>query len=217
MCPVGGFEGEHMQVLIGKKLGMTQIFEESGKLTPVSVIQTGPCPIVQVKTPEKDGYSAIQIGFGDVKESRVTKPLQGHFKNAKAAPRRILKEVRVEDSSEFKVGDELNVKIFEGAERVHITGRSKGRGFAGTTKRHGFSKGPETHGSQSHRNPGSVGMCATPSRIFKGKRMPGRLGGVKATTRNLRVVQIDAENNLLFINGSVPGANDDYVFIRRDS
>lgn len=204
-----------MQVLIGKKLGMTQIFAETGDATPVSVIQAGPCPIVQVKTPERDGYSAIQIGFGEAKKSRVSKPAAGHFNRASLAPLRVLKEVRVEDASQFKVGDVLNVKIFEGAERVDVAGVSKGRGFAGTIKRYHFQRGPETHGCKNVREPGSVGANTTPARILKGKRLPGRMGGKNRTTRNLKIVQIDEENNLIFVMGSVPGANNGIVFIRR--
>jgi len=204
-----------MQVLIGKKLGMTQIFAESGVATPVSVIQAGPCPIVQVKTPEKDGYSAIQIGFGAAKKTRVSKPAAGHFARAALAPLRVLKEVRVADAGQFKVGDVLNVKIFEGAERVNVAGVTKGRGFAGTVKRYHFQRGPETHGSKNVREPGSVGANTTPARILKGKRLPGRMGGKNRTTRNLKVVQIDAENNLIFVMGSVPGANNGIVYIRR--
>lgn len=204
-----------MQILIGKKLGMTQIFAKTGEATPVSVIQAGPCPIVQVKTPETDGYSAIQIGFGEAKKSRVSKPAAGHFNRASLAPLRVLKEVRVADAGQFKVGDVLNVKIFEGAERVNVAGVSKGRGFAGTIKRYHFHRGPETHGCKNVREPGSVGANSTPARILKGKRLPGRMGGKNRTTRNLKVVQIDAENNLIFVMGSVPGANNGIVYIRR--
>ncbi len=204
-----------MQLLIGKKLGMTQIFAESGEATPVSVIQVGPCPIVQVKTPETDGYSAIQIGFGEVKKNRVSKPQAGHHARAGVAPCRVLKEVRVDDPSEFKAGAILDVKVFEGADRVHVVGTSKGRGFAGTIKRHNFTKGPVTHGSHNIRAPGSVGMCATPARIFKGKKLPGRMGGKRTTMKNLKLVQIDVENNLIYVRGAVPGANNGIVFIRR--
>jgi len=204
-----------MQVLIGKKLGMAQIFAPTGEATPVSVIQAGPCPIVQVKTPETDGYSAIQIGFGEVKKTRVRKPLEGHFKRASVAPCKVLKEVRVTNAGEFKVGDVLNVKIFEGIDRVDVAGVSKGKGFAGTIKRHNFQRGPETHGCKNVREPGSVGQNTTPARILKGKRLPGRLGGENVTVRNLKVVLIDAENNLLFVEGAVPGANNGIVFIRK--
>jgi large subunit ribosomal protein L3 len=204
-------------MLIGKKLGMTQIFEESGKVVPVSVIEVGPCPIVQVKTTEKEGYQAIQIGFDEVKESRANKPEIGHFKKAGVGPRRILREIRVADTSAYKVGDTLDVKLFEGASVVHVTGTSKGRGFAGTIKRHNFQRGRKTHGNKNYREPGSVGASAYPSRIYPGKRMPGRMGGVKRTTRNLTLVQIDAENNLLFVKGSIPGANNGIVFVRADA
>lgn len=203
-----------MALLIGKKIGMTQLFEETGKVTPVTVVEAGPCPIVQVKTLEKEGYASIQIGFQETKESRVTGPLMGHFKAAGAKPQRFLREVRVEDAAGYNVGDSIDVKVFEGTSRVNVTGTSKGRGFAGTTRRHGFKTGRRTHGNKSYREPGSVGSCATPSRIFKGKRMPGRMGGVKRTAKNLELVRIDAENNLLFIKGSVPGANNGVVFIR---
>jgi large subunit ribosomal protein L3 len=203
-----------MALLIGKKIGMTQLFEETGKVVPVSVVEAGPCPIVQVKTLEKEGYAAIQIGYGEVKERRATSPMKGHFKAANVKPQRILREQRVDDAGEFKVGDVLDVKVFEGAEKVHVTGTSKGRGFAGTVKRHGFSIGRRTHGNSSHREPGAVGQCATPSRIFKGRKLPGRMGGVRRTARNLRVVQVDAENNLIFIQGAIPGANNGIVFIR---
>lgn len=204
-------------MLIGKKIGMTQIFEESGRVVPVSVIEAGPCPIIQVKTLEKEGYAAIQIGFDETKESRVNKPEAGHFKKAGVAVRRILREIRVNDVSTFKVGDTLDVKLFEGAKIVHVTGTSKGRGFAGTIKRHNFERGRKTHGNKNYREPGSVGSSAYPSRTMPGKRMPGRMGGVKRTTRNLTLVQIDAENNLLFIKGSIPGANNGIVFVRSDA
>lgn len=204
-----------MDILIGKKLGMTQLFGESGTLTPVSVIQAGPCPVVQVKTAETDGYNAVQIGFDEMRGTLVNSPMKGHFEKAKVSPQRLLREVRVDNPQEYKVGDSVDVKIFEGADKVHVSGRSKGRGFAGTVKRHNFTRGPESHGSKNIREPGSVGMCATPSRIFKGKRLPGRLGGARETTMNLKVVQIDAENNLIFVKGSVPGANNGFVLIRK--
>lgn len=203
-------------MLIGKKIGMTQMFEPSGKVVPVSVIEAGPCPIVQVKTAEREGYVAIQIGFDEVKESRISKAENGHFKKANTSPRRILREVRVEDAGTFKVGDTLDVKVFEGAKFVHVTGTSKGRGFAGTIKRYHFQRGRKTHGNKNYREPGSVGASAFPSRIFPGKRAPGRMGGVQRTTRNLTLVQIDAENNLLFVKGSIPGANNGIVFVRTE-
>jgi large subunit ribosomal protein L3 len=203
-------------MLIGKKIGMTQMFEPSGKVVPVSVIEAGPCPIVQVKTAEREGYVALQIGFDEVKESRISKAENGHFKKANTTPRRILREVRVEDAGSFKVGDTLDVKVFEGAKFVHVTGTSKGRGFAGTIKRYHFQRGRKTHGNKNYREPGSVGASAFPSRIFPGKRAPGRMGGVQRTTRNLTLVQIDTENNLLFVKGSIPGANNGIVFVRTE-
>ena len=203
-------------MLIGKKIGMTQMFEASGKVVPVSVIEAGPCPIVQVKTAEKEGYTAIQIGFDEVKESRMSKAENGHCKKANTATRRILREVRVDDAGNFKVGDTLDVKLFEGAKIVHVTGTSKGKGFAGTIRRYHFQRGRKTHGNKNYREPGSVGASAFPSRIFPGKRAPGRMGGKQRTTRNLTLVQIDAENNLLFIKGSIPGANNGIVFVRTE-
>ena len=203
-------------MLIGKKIGMTQMFEESGKVVPVSVIEAGPCPIIQVKTSEREGYTAIQIGFDEVKESRATKAEIGHCKKANTVPHRILREIRVDDASPFKVGDTLDVKVFEGAKIVHVTGTSKGRGFAGTIRRYHFQRGRKTHGNKNYREPGSVGASAFPSRTFPGKRMPGRMGGVQRTTRNLTLVQIDTENNLLFIKGSIPGANNGIVFVRTE-
>jgi len=201
-------------LIIGRKIGMTQLFEESGRVVPVTVIEAGPCPVVQVKTPEREGYSAVQIGFSEQKPSRMTKALQGHYKKAGVSPRRVLTEMRVDDASQYSPGDNVDVSAFEGVETVSVTGVTKGRGFAGTVRRHGFHIGRRTHGNSSHREPGSVGACATPSRIFKGKRMPGRMGGVQRTARNLKLVQIDKENNLLFIRGSVPGANNGVVVVR---
>ncbi len=204
-----------MEALIGKKMGMTQIFQESGRAEPVSVIQLGPCPVVQIKTTEKDGYSAVQIGFEPVKESRTTRPYRGHFKSAKIGPHRILREVRVDDVSGFKVGESLGAKLFEDAKEVHIAGVTKGCGFAGVTKRHGFKGGKETHGCKNHRVPGAVGNCATPSRIFKGKKLAGRMGGARMTVKNLKVIQVDVENNLLFVRGAVPGGVNGILFVRK--
>jgi len=204
-------------MLIGKKIGMTQLFEESGRVVPVSVVEAGPCPIVQVKTLAKEGYAAIQIGFDEAKESRMSKAEVGHTRKANVTPRRILREVRVADPSAFKVGDTLDVKVFEGAKVVHVTGTSKGRGFQGTIRRHHFQRGRKTHGNKNYREPGSVGASAYPSRTFPGKRMPGRMGGERSTTRNLTLVQIDTENNLLFIKGSIPGANNGIVIVRTDA
>jgi len=196
---------------------MTQLFDEKGRVQPVTVLAAGPCPIVQVKTKDKEGYAAIQIGFDETRESRMTKAEFGHLKKASVTPRRVLREVRVDDTAAFKVGDAIDVKVFEGTKIVHVTGTSKGRGFAGTIKRYNFQRGRKTHGNKNYREPGSVGASAFPSRIFPGKRLPGRMGGVQRTTRNLTLVQIDAENNLLFIKGSIPGANNGIVFVRTDA
>jgi large subunit ribosomal protein L3 len=203
-----------MAMLIGKKLGMTRFFDESGRVTPVCVIEAGPCPIVQIKTPEHEGYAAVQIGFDEAKEKRVTSPCLGHLKKAGVKPVRVLREMRVDDVSSYKVGDALDVKTFEGVKHVHVTGTSKGRGFAGTIKRHNFQRGRKTHGNKNYREPGSTGASAYPSRVFPGKRMPGRYGGVRRTVRNLELVGIDAENNLLFIKGAVPGSKSGIVLIR---
>lgn len=201
-------------MIIGRKIGMTQLFEDSGRVVPVTVIEAGPCPVVQVKTPEHEGYAAVQIGFAEQKPGRTSSPLQGHFKRAGVAPQSVLSEMRVEDPSQYSAGDSVDVAAFEGVGTVHVTGVTKGRGFAGTVRRHNFRIGRRTHGNTSQREPGSVGNCASPSRIFKGKRMPGRMGGVQRTARNLTLFRIDAEKNLLFIKGSVPGANNGIVVVR---
>lgn len=204
-----------MEAMLGKKLGMTQVFEESGRSIPVSVIQAGPCPVVQIKTIEKDGYGAIQIGFDSPSKNKLTRPIAGHFKRAKVEPRRILKEVRVDAPDQYTVGQAISVKIFEGASKVHVSGFTKGRGYAGVTKKHGFKGGKQTHGCKSHRVPGSVGNNSDPARVFKGKKLAGRMGNEQRTILNLQVVQIDVENNLLFVRGAVPGANNGVVFIRK--
>jgi large subunit ribosomal protein L3 len=202
-------------LIIGKKIGMTQLFDDTGRVVPVSVIQAGPCPITQVKTLEKEGYSAIQIGFDEKREKLITNPMLGHFKKAGCAPQRVVREVRLDDVGEYAVGGAIDVSAFEGTEKVHVTGTTKGRGFTGTVKRHNFKVGRRTHGNSNHRAPGSVGQCATPSRIFKGKRLAGRSGGAQRTARNCSLVRIDTENNLLFVMGSVPGANNGIVFVRK--
>jgi len=202
-----------MAMLIGKKLGMTRFYDESGRVTPVSVIEAGPCPIVQVKTVEGEGYAAIQIGFGEAKEKHTTNPVLGHCKKAGLKPLRMLREVRVEDVSTYKVGEAIDVKVFEGVKHVNVTGTSKGHGFTGTIKRHNFQRGRKTHGNKNYREPGSTGCSAYPSRVLPGKRMAGRHGGVRRTARNLELVGIDAENNLLFVRGAVPGASSGIVVI----
>ncbi len=200
--------------ILGRKLGMTQVWSEDDKLVPVTVIEAGPCVVTQVKTDKTDGYSAVQIGFGDVAERRVNKPMAGHFEKAGVEPKRHLVEVRTDSADEYKPGDEITVEAFTDAKSVHVTGVSKGKGFAGVMKRHNFRGGPGGHGSHAHREPGSVGQCATPSRVFKGKRLPGHMGSETVTVRNLDVVRIDAEQNLLLVKGAVPGAKGALLTIR---
>jgi large subunit ribosomal protein L3 len=204
-----------MKALLGKKLGMTQVFDQkTGEVTPVTVLQMGPCPVVQVKTSATDGYDAVQIGFGDIRSSLATLPRRGHFRKARVQPRRWLREVRVENASEYNVGDEVTVDIFKDVRKVDVVGFSKGRGFAGGIKRHGFGTGPKTHGSRNYRQPGAIGQCATPSRVLKGVKMPGRHGNKRVTARNLAVQMIDPENNLLVVGGAVPGARNGLVVVR---
>ncbi len=192
--------------IIGKKIGMTQIFDENGKVIPVTVVEAGPCVVVQKKTVENDGYNAVQIGFSDKKASRVNKPQQGHFAKAGVAAKRVLKELRLEDIDSVNVGDLIKADIFADGEYVDVTGTSKGKGFQGTIKRWNGSRLKETHGTGPvHRHAGSMGACSTPSRIFKGKKMPGHMGAETVTVQNLVVAKVDAENNLLAIKGAVPG------------
>jgi large subunit ribosomal protein L3 len=201
--------------IIGTKLGMTQIFDqESGKVTAVTVVEAGPCPVVQVKTPETDGYTAVQLAFGTVKEKRISRPEAGHLKKAGAGPHRHLVEIR--DAEGLAVGDSVTVEAFEPGERIKVSGRSKGKGFAGTIKRHNFGRGPTSHGSHNVRAPGSIGASATPSRVFKGMRMSGHMGDERVTQRGLKVAEVDAERNLLLIAGAVPGSVGGVVEIRSD-
>ena len=203
--------------IIGKKLGMTQLFAEDGTVTPVTVIKAGPCIVVQKKTVNTDGYNAVQLGFVEEKPPRrVNKPTEGHFKRAGVPPTRVLREVRVEASDEAtSVGDKVLVDIFNENDLVDVIGKSKGRGFAGFIKRHGFAGGRASHGSMFHRAPGSIGQSAYPSRVFKGTRMAGHMGDERKTLKNLRVVAVDAENNSLMIRGAVPGPNGAYVLIKK--
>jgi len=204
-----------MKALLGKKLGMTQIFDQkTGAVTPVTVLQLGPCPVVQVKTRDHDGYEAVQLGFGDIRSSTMTLPKRGHFARAGVAPRRWLREFRVEDASPYQLGQEITVEIFQDIKKVDVIGTSKGRGFAGTVKRHKFTTGPKTHGSRNYRAPGSIGSNSTPNRVFKGQRMPGHMGDVRVTVRNLSVAAVDASNNLLLVEGAVPGARNGFVYVR---
>ena len=203
------------KALIGKKIGMTQIFDEKGKVVPVTVVEAGPCVVSQVKTVETDGYTAIQMGFGDIKPKHVTKPLQGHFKKADVAPKRILKEFRFDDCSAYELGQIIKADVFETGDKVDVTGKSKGKGYAGVIKRWNFGRLKETHGSGPvARHGGSMGACSSPSRVWKGKKMAGHLGAEKVTVQNLTVVKIDAEDNLIAIKGTIPGANGGYVVIK---
>ncbi len=195
-----------MQGLIGKKIGMTQVFTEDGTVIPVSVIKAGPCPIVQVKTQKKDGYNAVQLAFEEIPPTRANLPTIGHFRRAGLPPYRYLQEFRVDNPEEYRQGEFVDVSIFKDVKKVNVTGRTKGRGYTGVVKRHGFSGGSKTHGSKSHNVPGSIGMAAYPSRVLKGQKLPGRMGFEKFTVKNLEVVEVDTENNLLLVKGAVPGA-----------
>jgi len=200
--------------ILGRKLGMTQVWGDDDKLLPVTVIEAGPCVVTQVKTEKRDGYKAAQIGFGEIKESKVNKPMTGHFNKAHVEPKRYLAEVRLGDGEDVKVGQTITVEALADAKSVHISGTSKGKGFAGVMKRHNFRGGPGGHGSHFHRAPGSVGQCATPSRVFKGLKLPGHMGSESVTVRNLDIVRIDAEQNLLLVKGAVPGAKGALLTIR---
>ena len=203
-----------MRVILGKKIGMSQIYDDNS-LIPVTVVEAGPCIVVQRKVKEKDGYNAVQLGFEEVKETRVNKPKLGHFRKAKVSPRRYLKEFRVEDIGGLKVGDMIKVGVFKEGDLVDVAGVSKGKGFAGVVKRYGFKGGPASHGAkQWHRRPGSIGASSDPSRVFKGKKMPGRMGSEKVTARNLKLVKIDEKLNLLLIEGSLPGRKGGFVAIK---
>ena len=202
--------------IIGTKLGMTQLFDaESGQVTPVTVIEAGPCPVVAVRTPETDGYTAVQLAFGPVKEKKLSRPRAGHLKAAGVAPHRTLIEFR--DAEGWNPGDTVTVEAFEPGDQVKVSGVSRGKGFAGTIKRHRFSRGPMSHGSHNVRAPGSIGASATPSHVYKGTRMAGQMGSQRVTQRGLQVVEVDAEKNLLLVRGAVPGAVGGVVEIRSDS
>ncbi|EJO5348476.1 50S ribosomal protein L3 [Clostridium botulinum] len=202
------------KAILGKKLGMTQIFNENGKVVPVTVIEAGPCTVIQKKTVEKDGYEAIQVAFGDIREKLRNKPVKGHFAKAGVSVKRHIKEFKVEDLNSFEIGQEIKADVFEAGERVDISGVSKGKGFQGTIKRWNAHRGPMSHGSKFHRAVGSMGGASDPSRTFKSKRMPGHMGNVKTTVLNLEVVRIIPEKNLILIKGGVPGPNKGLVQIR---
>ncbi|MFB2918478.1 MULTISPECIES: 50S ribosomal protein L3 [Aerosakkonema] len=191
--------------ILGTKLGMTQIFDETGKAIPVTVVQAGPCPITQIKTQQTDGYSAIQVGFGSTTQKALNKPEMGHLAKSNSPPLRHLNEYRIENTGDYQLGQPINVDIFTPGQIVDVKGTSIGKGFAGYQKRHNFGRGPMSHGSKNHRLPGSVGAGTTPGRVYPGKRMAGRLGGKQVTIRKLTIVRVDAERNLLLIKGAVPG------------
>lgn len=199
--------------ILGKKLGMTQVFKEDGTAVPVTVVEAGPCVVLQKKDGETDGYEAVQLGFEDKKAVRSNNPEKGHAKKADSTPKRYVREIRGVDLSAYEVGQEVKVDLFENGEFVDVTGTSKGKGFQGSIKRHGFSRGPMTHGSRYHRGPGSLG-AVDPMRVFKGRPLPGRMGGEKVTIQRLEVVKIDAERNLLLIKGSIPGPKNTYVTVQ---
>jgi large subunit ribosomal protein L3 len=206
-----------MKGILGKKVGMTQVFDERGVAIPVTVIEAGPCFVAQIKTVERDGYAAVQLGMDETKPKRLTQPQLKHLEKSNLPPLRHLREIRVsaEELDSFEEGQKVLVDIFEEGEFVDVTGISKGRGFAGVVKRHGFRGGPKTHGQSDRlRAPGSIGACTTPGRVFKGKRMPGRMGGERVTAQGLKVVIVDAERNLLAVRGAVPGAKNGLLLIR---
>ncbi len=206
-----------MKGIIGKKLGMTRVFDEDGRVTPVTVIQAGPCVVTQVKTKDRDGYEAVQLGFDKMRRKSAKRPQLGHFEKHGLAPRRRLAEFRVKDPDEYQVGQEVTVELFEAGDVVDITGWSKGRGFQGVVRRHNFSIGRRTHGNKNRRAPGSIGQSATPARVWKGRKLPGRMGGSRATIKRLSIVSVDPEKNLMLVRGAVPGASDGIVLVRQSN
>ncbi|MFZ3172945.1 MAG: 50S ribosomal protein L3 [Carboxydocellales bacterium] len=199
--------------ILGKKLGMTQLFTEEGKVVPVTVIEAGPCVVVQKKTAETDGYNAIQVGFGEIREKLVNKPTKGHFGKGGVRPLRYVKEFRIENVDDYQLGQEITAEVFAAGESVDVAGTSKGKGFAGGIKRHGFHRGPMAHGSKYHRRPGSLGAKG-PARVFKGRKLPGRMGGERVTVQNLEVIRVDKERNLLLIKGAVPGPKNGLLIVK---
>ena len=202
------------KAIIGKKIGMTQIFGEKGEVIPVTVIEAGPCTVVQVKTTETDGYNAVKLGFGEVNKRRLTKPQEGQFKKLKLEPKKHLREFRVDDVAAYAVGNEVKVDTFATGDMVDIQGTSKGKGFQGVIKRHGQHRGPMGHGSMYHRRPGSMGSTSTPGRVFKGKKLPGHMGHKTVTIQNLEVVRVDLDKNVILVKGSIPGAKNSIVKIK---
>ncbi len=204
-----------MSALLGKKIGMTNVFSSDGKLVPVTVVQVGPCVVTQVKTTETDGYNALQLGFDEKKVEKLNKPIAGHLKKAGDKGFRVLREFRTDDLEDVEAGATIGIDVFTVGDKVNISGISKGRGFQGTIKRHGFSRGPETHGSRNHRKPGSIGNSAWPGRVFKGKKLPGHMGTNRETVKNLTIVDIKHEDNLLLVKGAVPGFKTGILEIRK--
>ena len=202
------------KAILTTKVGMTQLFAEDGTLTPVTVLQAGPCVVTQVRTVENDGYSAVQLGFGEIREKLVNKPETGHFAKAGVSVKRFLKEFRLEDAESYEVGQEIKADIFQAGDKIDVTARSKGKGFQGAIKRHGQSRGPMTHGSKYHRHAGSNGAASDPSKVFKGKKMAGHMGAQRVTVQNLEVVRVDAEKNLILVKGAVPGPKKSLVLVR---
>lgn len=203
-----------VSTILGRKLGMTQVWDEDDNVVPVTVIQAGPCTVSQVKSEATDGYNAVQIGFGDIKAKHVNKPMAGHFAKAGVEPMKYLREVRVDDASQYSCGDKVTVEAFADVKAVDVTGTSKGKGFQGTVKRWNFSRGPMAHGSRNQREPGSIGQCAYPARVRKGLHMAGHMGDERVTVKNLKLVRVDAEQNLMLVKGAVPGGKDAIVSIR---
>ncbi|NLY48302.1 MAG: 50S ribosomal protein L3 [Clostridiales bacterium] len=203
------------KAILTTKIGMTQVFNENGALIPVTVLQAGPVYVTQIKTKENDGYNAIQVAFGDIRESLVNKPLKGHFAKAGVKCKRYLREFRVDNVDEYQVGQEIKADVFEPGDRVDATARSKGKGFQGAIKRHGLQRGPMKHGSKYHRHAGSNGPATSPGRVFKGKKMPGQMGNVRVTIKNLEVVRVDADKNLILVKGAVPGPKKSLVILKK--
>lgn len=203
------------KAILGRKLGMSQIFTAEGIVIPVTIVEAGPCPIVQVKFPEKDGYSAIQVAFGEKRENIINKPIKGHFKKAEVSPKRFLREFRTKDGEAFEVGQVINCDAFVEGDKVDVTGKTRGRGFTGTVQRWNTSIGPMSHGSGYHRGPGAMSGCASPGRVFKNRKLPGHYGDEQVTVQNLEVVRVDKTRNLLFIKGGVPGANNSLLIVKQ--
>lgn len=202
------------KAILATKIGMTQIFNEDGVLTPVTVLKAGPCVVTQVKTVENDGYSAVQVGYGEIREVLVNKPKKGHFAKAGVDNKRFVREFKLDNAEEFQLGQEIKADVFEAGDKIDATATSKGKGFQGAIKRHGQSRGPMGHGSKFHRHAGSNGAASDPSKVFKGKKMPGQMGNVKVTVQNLEIVKVDTENNVILVKGAVPGPKKSLVVIR---